>query len=259
MLSLTKNKNKVTIEKGELVGYNVDGHEYIHQKGSPGWRNSDTEMFPLIGPTQEANFKVKTPSGIAVQDQHGLLRELNYELMHQTETSATYIKKYVAGTKVKNAKFPDKSTEEYLDWPYSFEFLKTFDLSDNGLTVQFEINAEDAMPFMLGYHPAFKLHTSDPVITTGNRVVSLNEIIAVGNRALPILDCDSLTLSDGKKLTITTEGFGHFMLWTEVSNMVCIEPITFYPYNVEQTLLHTGFQKLNKSRNIFKVIMSTNN
>ncbi|MCM4168573.1 hypothetical protein KCTC52924_02149 [Arenibacter antarcticus] len=255
MISLTQNEKKVTIDAGELVGYNVDGHEYIHQKGSPGWSNSDTEMFPVIGPTQESNFRVQTPKGIAVQDQHGLLRELEYELAQQTENSTTFIKKYVAGTKVKNAKFPDKSTEEYLYWPYDFEFTKSFHLSEKGLTIQFEIKAEDVMPFMLGYHPAFKLHTSNPVITAGNRIISLNQIMEVGNRALPILNCDSLTLTDGKKLKITTEGFGNFMLWTEVSNMVCIEPITFYPYNVEQPQLHTGFQNLKKSENIFKVMI----
>ncbi|MGB5667231.1 MAG: aldose 1-epimerase, partial [Maribacter sp.] len=75
MVVLKVDKQKVKIDAGELVGYLVDAHEYIHQKGSPGWRNSDTEMFPIIGPTADADFKVKTPNGIAVQDQHGLLRE----------------------------------------------------------------------------------------------------------------------------------------------------------------------------------------
>ncbi|GGW23510.1 aldose epimerase family protein [Arenibacter certesii] len=259
MLNLIKNEKKVTIDSGELVGYNVDGHEFIHQKGSPGWRNSDTEMFPIIGPTQAANFRVETANGVALQDQHGLLRELNYELAHHTETSAIFIKKYVAGSEVKNSKFPDKSTEEHLSWPYSFEFLKSYHLNEGGLTVQFEIKGEEGMPFMLGYHPAFKLHTANPVVIAGNKTVSLDQILAVGNRALPILDCNILTLSDGKKLTIKTEGFEHFMLWTEVSNMVCLEPITFYPYNVAQSQLHAGFQKLKNSGNIFKVIIETNN
>ncbi|MDX1362589.1 MAG: aldose 1-epimerase [Arenibacter latericius] len=259
MLNLIQNGKRVTIDAGELVGFNVDGHEYIHQKGSPGWRNSDTEMFPIIGPTQEANFRVETAKGVAVQDQHGLLRELNYKLIQQTENSASFMKQYVAGTKVKNSKFPDKSTEEYLSWPYSFEFLKSYNLNERGLTIQFEIKGEEGMPFMLGYHPAFKLHTANPVVITGEKTVSLDQILEVGNRALPILDCDSLTLSDGKKLKITTEGFGHFMLWTEVSNMVCLEPISFYPYNVQQPQLHTGFQKLKKSGEVFRVTLEVNN
>jgi len=30
---------QVKIEVGELVGYQVSGHEYMHQKGNPGWRS----------------------------------------------------------------------------------------------------------------------------------------------------------------------------------------------------------------------------
>ncbi len=259
MLILKKDGKIVAIEAGELVGYKVDGHEYIHQKGSPGWRSSDTEMFPLIGPTQEANFRVQTPEGVAVQDQHGLLREMDYELLQQTEHSASFIKKYEAGSLVKNSKYPDKSTEEYLAWPYSFQFVKSFALDDDGLNIQFEINGEEGMPFMLGYHPAFKLHTAEPVVLAGDRTISLAQILEVGNRALPVLNCNSITLSDEKNLTIYTKGFGHFMLWTEVSNMVCIEPITFYPYNVKQPQLHTGFMELNSSQNKFLVRLEPSN
>jgi len=58
MTALRLGKQSVQIDEGELVSYSVSGHEFIHQKGSPGWRNADTEMFPIIGPTNEANFKV---------------------------------------------------------------------------------------------------------------------------------------------------------------------------------------------------------
>ena len=61
MVDLKLENQTVKIEKGELVSYNVGGYEYIHQKGSPGWRNADTEMFPIIGPTADAGFLVKTP------------------------------------------------------------------------------------------------------------------------------------------------------------------------------------------------------
>jgi len=108
----------VKIDKGELVSYSVAGYEFIHQKGSPGWRNADTEMFPIIGPTNDANFKVMTPKGAAIQDQHGLLRELTYEGIHQTETKAVFEKKYLANTAIENSKFPAKSTEEKLAWYY---------------------------------------------------------------------------------------------------------------------------------------------
>lgn len=253
MLELTLPNQRVRIDKGELVGFNVDGHEYIHQKGSPGWRSSDTEMFPVIGPTNEANFRVSTPKGRAVQDQHGLLREMEYEPISQTDTSAVYQKKYTAGTFVRNSKFPKKSPEELLFWPYNFQFTKSFELKENHLEVDFSISGEIGMPFMLGYHPAFKLNSDSPVIAVTNREIGLAEVLAVGNRAMPILNCDAITLHDEHDITIKTEGFGNFMLWTEVDNMICIEPITFYPYAVEQSGLSQGFQYLRGKEEVFKV------
>lgn len=68
-----KNKDTVIgIDQGELVSYVFSGHQFMHQKGSPGWGSTDTEMFPIIGPVNEADFRVKTPKGKAIQDQHGL-------------------------------------------------------------------------------------------------------------------------------------------------------------------------------------------
>ncbi len=258
MVKLKLHDQLVKIDEGELVGYSAEGHEYIHQKGSPGWRNSDTEMFPIIGPTNEANFRVTTPKGAAVQDQHGLLREMAYQLVSQTETKAIFRKQYVSGTPIKNSKYPSKSTEEYLSWPYNFEFTKSFEILENGLRIQFKITAEEGMPFMLGYHPAFKLTSERASIKTAERTIALQEVLDVGSRALPVMNCNSLTLVDVGELIIKTEGFGNFMLWTEVPNMLCIEPITFYPYAVSQKKLHSGFQPVNRSENIFSVIIQPN-
>ena len=258
MVKLNLQDQIVTIDAGELVGYAVAGHEYIHQKGSPGWRNSDTEMFPIIGPTNEANFRVTTPKGAAVQDQHGLLREMVYQLVSQTKTKSIYRKQYVSGTAIKNSKFPSKSTEEYLSWPYNFEFTKSYEILENGLRIEFKITGEAGMPFMLGYHPAFKLYSENISIRTSDRTIALQEILDAGNRALPVLDCNSLTLSDVGEINIKTEGFGNFMLWTEVPNMLCIEPISFYPYAVSQEDLHNGFQTVSTYERIFSVIIQPN-
>ena len=104
----------VQIDAGELVGYLVDDYQVIHQKGAPGWRSADTEMFPLIGPTADAGFQVQTARGQATQDQHGLLREMAYVRLTHSSTSAVFEKVYKANSPVRNAKFPAKSTEEFL-------------------------------------------------------------------------------------------------------------------------------------------------
>lgn len=255
MTHLTSGNSSVTIDQGELIGFQNNGHEFIHQKGSLGWRSADTEMFPIIGPVDKANFRVNVAKGEAIQDQHGLLRELDYDCFESTDTHVVFKKEYIAGTAVKNAKFPEKSTEQWLTWPYDFSFEKRFELIGEQLEITFDITGELQMPFMLGYHPAFKLHTENPVIVAGNREISLDEVLAVGSRALQVENCRSIVLRDARELTLTTHGFGHFMCWTEVPNMVCIEPITFYPYAVEQQNLHEGFQHLSDGKASFKAIL----
>ena len=248
MMELREGTQIVRIDAGELVGFEVDSHEFIHQKGSPGWSSADTEMFPIIGPVNEADFQVDVPRGKAIQDQHGHLRQFPYEMVSINKTEAIYSKEYQAGTPIRNSKYPSKSKEEWLNWPYSFQFEKKFILHQDYLEIVFTISGDSGMPFMLGYHPAFKLHSDDPVIQTRDREITLGEVLAVGSRALQVVNHNEITLRDEKEITIKTEGFGHFMCWTEVRNMVCIEPITFYPYAVEQHNLHRGFQELSDVR-----------
>ncbi|MAJ37502.1 MAG: aldose epimerase [Flavobacteriaceae bacterium] len=231
-------------DRGELISFMVDGFEYMHQKGSPGWKNADTEMFPTIGPLKEANYRISTPKDEAVLDQHGLLREFEYDLVSESSKSLVYIKDYRAFTELSNSKYPENSPETVQKWPYDFRFLKKFSFSKSSLRIDFEIISEANMPFMLGYHPAFKLRSTSAVVYSKDVEVSLNEILEVGSRAYLIENTNRVVLSDEKKLQLTTEGFNHFMCWTEVNNMLCIEPITFYPYAVKQTDLHLGFESI---------------
>ncbi len=241
------------IDGGELVSYRVDGYEFIHQKGSPGWGQSDTEMFPVIGPTAEASYRVQVPRGNALQDQHGLLRDMAYSLKGQSAAGATFVKEYQAGTPVKNTKYPDRSPMQWGVWPYSFHFEKSFTLTDEGLEVRFTLKGERDMPYMMGYHPAFKLRSPRPTVQAGETAVTLREVLAVGSRALLLPGLEEVTLKDEKILHLRTSGFGHFMLWTEVPNMICIEPITFYPYAVAQKDLHQGFEFLGEDARQFSL------
>lgn len=256
MVRLQQGQSTAAIDSGELVSFQVQGHELIHQKGSPGWRNSDTEMFPIIGPTAAAGFSVTTPKGKAPQDQHGLLREMDYKLKEQTKGKAVFQKEYQAHTPIRNSKYPEKSTQEKVSWPYDFVFTKTYSLSENSLHITFTILGEPGMPYMLGYHPAFKLQNPGGYIEVGDSRVSIQEVMEAGARAFPIPDCETLGLHDQKSVKMETQGFGALMLWTEVPNMICIEPISFYPYGVENEQLHKGFRTLQKGETSFEVKIS---
>lgn len=260
MITLKLANQTVKIDKGELVNYIVNDVEFIHQKGDPGWRNADTEMFPIIGPTAEANFKVQTPKGDAVQDQHGLLRELAYTLVENSSTTAIFQKEYKANTKVTNSKYPNKSTVSELYWPYDFQFQKKYQLTNSGLKITFTITAEEGMPYMLGYHPAFKTENSTTQVSYGeNTKASVQDIKAAGSVAYPLRDVTKAELQNTNAITIKTQGFKELMLWTEVDTMLCIEPITFYPYDVAQNKLFKGFSHIGNLPAEYKVFLTPSN
>tara|TARA_B110001450_G_scaffold171916_1_gene160390 strand:- start:3155 stop:3946 length:792 start_codon:yes stop_codon:yes gene_type:complete len=252
-IQLKNLKSSVSITNGELRSFKKEGVEFIHQKGTKGWRNSDDEMFPIIGPTYKNNFIVHTKKGNAIQDQHGLLRELNYSVVSINKDGANFIKKYVKETKIKNSKFPLKSSEKYLFWPFNFSFEKKFKLKNNILKIEFIINSEIGMPFMLGYHPAFLLsNTGKETLISNGKNITLSDVYKSGSNAFPILNSSKITLKniDKKNLEITTKGFDNFMLWTEVDNMLCIEPITQYTSYTDQKFSEKNMS-LSKGENTF--------
>ncbi len=247
----------VKICNGELVSFQKFGREFMHQKGAKGWRNTDTEMFPVIGPLKRNDYKVLTPNGDAIQDQHGLLRELDYELLEHTETTAVYEKVYTKNQHITNSKYPDKSTVKEVFWPYDFRFVKRFELSGGVLKIAFEIESSKGMPFMLGYHPAFKISKDSIVQSDSRKEVTLDHIMETGADAFPVLKSSKISLvhSDTYAVDISTEGFNNFMLWTEVDSMLCIEPITQFPDLVEQQYSQDNMS-ISNGKEIFTVFVN---
>ena len=243
------------IINGELVSFKRGSDEFIHQKGNKGWRNSDDEMFPIIGPTSKNNFIVTTKKGEAVLDQHGLLRELEYSLISSDKNSAFFTKSYKKNTLIKNSKFPKKSHKEYLFWTYDFIFKKKFILKKNTLKIDFIVESEKGMPFMLGYHPAFLLSGSGmDTLKTTSEEIKLNDVLIAGASAYPVLNKNKIILNsvDKSSLEISTTGFHNFMLWTEVNNMICIEPVTQYTSFVDHKNLDKNMQ-LSEGKNNFSI------
>ena len=114
------------------------------------------------------------------------------------------------------------------------------------------------MPFMLGYHPAFILNgNKKEIVKIGAKKISIDEIMEVGDAAFPILNTSTLTLvtETGPNVHIKTIGFENYMLWTPVTNMLCIEPITFYP-NATNDYLTPEMFKTAKDLEFFEVTIS---
>jgi len=245
----------VQVDSGKIASYTIDGFEYIHQRAT-GWPNSDTEMFPIIGPTAKADYRVQVNDSKVVLDQHGLLREFPYEHLISEGELSKWVKKYEAFTELTNSKYPENSPETVQFWPYDFTFTKSFGFNEKGLELTFEIEANEEMPFMLGYHPAFKINPAyKAVLIVDQQIHTLQNVLDVGSKAYEIAHSTRLILKNERSIAIETEGFNHFMCSTEVPEMLCIEPITFYPGSVEQKELHQGFQTMNATQRTFKTLI----
>ncbi len=256
---LKNTQSLATINNGELVSFIVNSEEFMHSKEAPGWNASDTEMFPIIGPTKNNDYTINTTNGIAKQDQHGLLRELSYQLISKNNITAIFEKKYVKNTLVKNAKFPHKSTQEFLFWPYDFTFRKIISLTDTSVKIDFEITSDKGMPYMFGYHPSFKLSSlGTEIIKTKEKEITLNSILNVGSAAYKVLNIDEVILIKNNipSLKINTKNFNNFMLWTEVNNMLCIEPITQYPMLETQKYSEKNM-RISTGKELFSVTISS--
>ena len=153
------------------------------------------------------------------------------------------------------------SSEEFLTWPFDFSFEKRFKIENRELKIDFVILSEKEMPFMLGYHPAFLLsNTGKETFESDHKIYTLQDVYKAGSSAFPILNTDTIVLKniDKPHLEITTKGFNNFMLWTEVDNMVCIEPITQYTSYTDQKFSEKNMS-LSKGENKFSVVIKVMN
>ena len=108
---------------------------------------------------------------------------------------------------------------------------------------------------MLGYHPAFLLSNSGKeTLESKDLEITLEDIFKAGSNAFPVINSDKIVLKNKNKkdLEISTQGFDNFMLWTEVNNMLCIEPITQYTSYTDQKFSEENMS-LSEGKNKFSI------
>ncbi len=111
------------------------------------------------------------------------------------------------------------------------------------------------MPFMLSYHPAFKLSgTNNEYFMVAGDKNSLQEVIDKGGPSYPIFNIDEISLlkKEGTNISLKAKEFKNLMLWTEVNYMICMEPITQYP-NLENQNYSESNLRLLKGKELFTV------
>ena len=233
---------KINTLGAEIKSIKTNGEERLHQPNEI-WEDQSPVLFPICG-TPTGN-KITVDGVDYPMTAHGFAMFSEFELVNQTETSATFLLVSSAETK--------KS------YPYDFEFYVTYTLDESSIDVCYEVKNKSigAMYFSVGCHEgylcpeglsAYELHfekaePKNPFICEGRRPIENGFSIVDGHSVHKLTDelfTDSITVVydspvseyvilkntlSGRETKIYFKDFDHLLMWTEPgADFVCIEP-----------------------------------
>jgi len=241
-------KIKVNHHGGELCSLikKETGVEYIWQADPIYWGRHAPILFPIVGKLQDNKMMVAGKT--YTMKQHGLARNMGFELVKRTKSSLTF---ELAS-----------SQETLLHYPYPFRLRLQYTLVKNRLLMGYEVfNPSDGqLYFSIGGHPAFRCplqegeKRSDYQLVFGQKERASTQRLDDGIRNghtdlildnetnLPLTDdlfdedalvfsnlvSDKVSLCKGDDtfLTFNFKGFPYLGIWSKnrTSPFVCIEP-----------------------------------
>ena len=220
----------VNSDGGSMASVNYLGEERLWQGGEY-WKSQDVAIFPIIGHAgeYEVDGKAYTPKS------HGVARYSEFAL---ADISVDRITLEL-----------NSNTVTKLTYPYDFDFLITYLLKKNSITVTYTVRAKNGkIPFYVGGHPGMKAPGGGAVIEFENTerpiVYHMNgETVELGETKRFVADkaffkqCKTLqlgNLSGGKIYAYTTDGYKYtyksdcplFAFWSneEGGDYICVEP-----------------------------------
>lgn len=135
---------KIEISKigAELKSIKFNDKEKLHD-GSSFWDRSSPILFPTVGRLRDNKTKINEQ--IYEIPQHGFAKDMEFELVDETENEKTYITK--------------SNIETLKSYPFKFELYTKYRTNNDTLTVEYKVINKDnkKMIFGIGGHPGFKL------------------------------------------------------------------------------------------------------
>lgn len=123
------------------------GIEYIWCGDVSIWYGQSPILYPIIGRLLDDKY---TLNGVEyTMEKHGIVRKKPFELVEQTADSLTFVK--------------TQNEETLKQYPYNFEFVVTFKLTNKGLKVTHTVTNTDnkTMYYSFGAHPGFNCEIGD--------------------------------------------------------------------------------------------------
>lgn len=240
---------------GELISFQLDGEEKIHQgedcideNGKVYWKRHDPILFPIVGKLKKNQTIIKGKT--YEMTQHGFARDSEFEPITKLENYHSYLLKSNESTKAK--------------YPYDFSLSITYRTEENKLTTIYKLinEGDDNMPFGIGGHPAFQINLQDLIqgeyylefeedeekihflylidgligteyaknILENKRIINLNDK-SFENDAIIMKGLTSHKISLKKKtgnkkiLSMDFTGFPYLAIWAKPkAPFICIEP-----------------------------------
>lgn len=180
------------------------GTEYMWCGDARYWGRTSPVLFPFVGGLKNKEYRTKDRT--YSMGQHGFARDMEFELLSQTEDEIWFVL---------------NSNDSTLDkYPYEFTLKLGYKITDNQVKVLWQVinPGREALPFSIGGHPAFNCpidentSQSDYFVSFGD----VDEVISsrIGEQGLVTGCMDVYELTDGK-LALTSNLFDHDALVIE--------------------------------------------
>lgn len=132
---------KVKEHGAELCSIIKGETEYLWQADPAFWGRHSPVLFPIVGSVWNGRYRVADKE--FALGQHGFARDMDFELVQQSETEVRY-----------RLQSCEATLEKY---PWAFVLEIAYRLHDNKIDVIWEVSnpADEDMFFQIGAHPAF--------------------------------------------------------------------------------------------------------
>lgn len=227
-------------------------NEYIWEGNPDFWGKHSPVLFPIVGTLKNNTYTINEKEYHLPR--HGFARDMDFELIKQTENKAVFSLK--------------SSAETLQKYPFEFELQLIYTLNENALELEYKVtnNGKEKMPFSIGAHPAIALpdnfedyafqfekeenlkyyllendliSSKTKVLETKNNLVPLNyELFKNDALIFKTLESKSLTILNSSKpyVKVKYNDFPSLGIWTkENAPFVCIEPWLGYSDTDENT------------------------
>ena len=220
--------------------------EYMWHAGTE-WPKKSPVLFPVVGGLKNNTYSFKNKT--YTLSRHGFAREMNFELINQTNNSLTFLLKENAAT--------------LLQYPFAFSFYVKYTLHTNNVNISYivENHTEEKLYFSVGAHPAFAVPLIDgtsyedyflefetkedaprwpisaegliesnsiPFIKNDRKLTLTKDLFLEDALVFKNLASKKISMKSDKTphgITVSFDGFPYMGIWAaKNANFVCIEP-----------------------------------